>query len=346
MHSPSAIRHAFYETFLALHIIGVAVACAGLWYHLALQQTPWLNYLKGAIALWAFDRGLRLLWLLYRNVGRKMTTTTVEALPGEAVRVTIRMTRPWRFRPGQHLYLYMPSVGLWTSHPFTIAWSQQEQHTKFDDEKLSLHRQDITQPGEQTMSLVVRRRTGFTDKLFRKAFDAPERVFTTRAFVEGPYGKIDSLRSYGTVVLVAGGVGITHPVPHIKELVAGYMDGTVATRRVTLIWVLQTPDHLEWIRPWMTEILAMERRREVLKILLFVTRPNSPKEIHSPSSTVQMFPGRPNFDTLLAAEVENKMGTMAVTVCGSGSLSDVVRRAVRQKQYAANVDFIEEAFSW
>jgi hypothetical protein len=117
----------------------------------------------------------------------------------------------------------------------------------------------------------------------------------------------------------------------------------------------------------MTEILAMEKRREVLKILLFVTRPNSPKEIHSPSSTVQMFPGRrelsalktlhttmyhtnlrfvANFDTLLAAEIENKMGTMAVTVCGSGSLSDVVRRAVRQKQSAANVDFIEEAFSW
>jgi predicted ferric reductase len=346
LHSPSAIRHAFYETFLTFHIIAVAVACGGLWYHLKLQQTHWLNYLKGAIALWACDRGLRLLWLLYRNVGRRMTTTTVEALPGEAVRVTIRMTRPWKFRPGQHLYLYMPTVGLWTSHPFTIAWSEREQHAKFDDEKLSLHRQDLIQPGEQTMSLVVRRRTGFTDKLFRKAFNAPERMFTTRALVEGPYGKIDTLGSYGTVVLVAGGVGITHPVPYIKELVAGYMEGTVATRRVTLIWVIQTPDHLEWIRPWMTEILAMEKRREVLKILLFVTRPNSPKEIHSPSSTVQMFPGRPNFDTLLAAEIENKMGTMAVTVCGSGSLSDVVRRAVRQKQSAANVDFIEEAFSW
>lgn len=42
----------------------------------------------------------------------------------------------------------------------------------------------------------------------------------------------------------------------------------------------------------MTEILAMEKRRDILKILLFVTRPKSTKEIHSPSATVQMFPGR------------------------------------------------------
>lgn len=79
----------------------------------------------------------------------------------------------------------------------------------------------------------------------------------------------------------------------MKKLVEGYAAGTVATRRITLVWVIQTPDHLEWIRPWMTEILAMEKRREVLKILLFVTRPKSTKEIHSPSATVQMFPGRP-----------------------------------------------------
>ncbi len=45
----------------------------------------------------------------------------------------------------------------------------------------------------------------------------------------------------------------------------------------------------------MTEILAMEKRRDILKILLFVTRPKSTKEIHSPSATVQMFPGRRMF---------------------------------------------------
>ena len=319
LHSPSPIRHAFYEAFLVLHILVAAMACAGLWYHLQYKPKfePWFRYLKTAIALWATERTFRIIRLVYRNVGRKMTTATVEALPGEAVRVTLRVTRPWKFQPGQHLYLYMPTVGLWTSHPFTISWSDEGTHPVYDEEKLSLHRQDIMHQADRTMSLIIRRRTGFTDSLYKKAIGSPENVFTTKALVEGPYGKIDTLGSYGTVVLVAGGVGITHPVPYVKELVAGFANGTVATRRVTLVWVIQTPgksfnligttniadectEHLEWIRPWMTEILAMEKRRDILKILLFVTRPKSTKEIHSPSATVQMFPGRRKYSTCVA----------------------------------------------
>jgi hypothetical protein len=45
-------------------------------------------------------------------------------------------------------------------------------------------------------------------------------------------------------------------------------------------------------------------------------------------------------------EVEARMGSIGVTVCGSGSLSDDVRRAVRNNIGRANIDFIEEAFSW
>jgi predicted ferric reductase len=295
LQSPSAIRHAFYETFLVLHIIAAAIAVMGIYYHLAIKDYSWIKYINIVISLWATDRGLRLLRLLYRNVGRKMTTATCEALPGDAVRVTICMARPWKFQPGQHLYLYMPRLALWTSHPFSVSWSEQEQYVKFDDEKLSLHRQDIVHAGQSTMSLIIRRRTGFTDTLYKKAYASPDRTFTTRALVEGPYGKVDTLGSYGSVVLIAGGVGITHPVAYVRELVGAFAQGTVATRRVTLVWVIQSPEHLEWIRPWMTEILAMEKRRDILKVLLFVTRPKSTKEIHSPSSTVQMFPGRREF---------------------------------------------------
>ena len=45
-------------------------------------------------------------------------------------------------------------------------------------------------------------------------------------------------------------------------------------------------------------------------------------------------------------EIDQKMGKMAVMVCGGGSLSDDVRRAVRNKIHKANIDLIEEAFSW
>jgi NAD(P)H-flavin reductase len=170
-------------------------------------------------------------------------------------------------------------------------------------------------------------------------------VLETTCWVEGPYGGYHPLVSYGTVLLFAGGVGITHQVPYVRSLLEGAVIGTVATRKITLVWIIQSPEHLEWIRPWMTEILAMEKRREILRIMLFVSRPKSTKEIHSPSATVQMFPGRPNIDTLIGIETEQQVGAMAVTVCGPGALSDEVRRAVRIRNRTTTIDFVEEAFA-
>lgn len=269
----------------------------------------------------------------------------MEALPGNAVRVTLDLARPWNFKPGQHAYLYMPAIGAWTSHPFSVAWS--EEASKVDEKNgLITTRQDILAMQKTSMSFVIRARTGFTGKLLKKAEEAPDGKFWTTCYAEGPYGGQHKMHSYGTVMLIAGGVGITHQVPHVRDLVAGYANGTVAARRLLLVWVIQSPEHLEWIRPWMTEILAMDKRRDILRIMLFVSRPRSTKEIHSPSATVQMFPGRPNIETLLDLEIDNVVGALGVSVCGSGALSDDVRKAVRSRQHMSNIDFVEEAFTW
>lgn len=324
---------------MALVILVIIV----VWFHLRLVNIPQLTILYGVVALWATEHLLRGMRLLYRNMGG--TKAVVEALPGNACRVTIDMARPWTFKPGQHAYLYMPSIGLWTSHPFSVAWSQ-DTEVLDPDEKMAMNRQDILAMQKTSMSFIVRARTGFTNSLYQRALTSPDGRFSTKCFAEGPYGGMHMMHSYGTVMLFAGGVGITHQVPHVRDLVAGYANGTVAVRRLVLVWIIRSPEHLEWIRPWMTSILAMESRRDVLRIMLFVTRPRSTKEIHSPSATVQMFPGRPNIDALMNIEMENQVGAMGVSVCGGGDLSDDVRKAVRSRQHAANIDFVEESFSW
>ena len=343
VHSPSPIRHAFYETFLHLHIAMVAVSFGFLWVHL--DGLVAQSYLLAAVILWALERAARVFMILYRNIGRSSTTALVEALPGDALRITLNMARPWSFQPGQHLYLYIPAIGWWSSHPFSVGWSQQEEIAT-DEKGIPMTRQEVFGSEKTTLSLLIRRRTGFTDKLFQRAVNAAESRITLRAFAEGPYGSIHSMDSYGTVMLFAGGVGITHHVPFVRHLVQGYADGTVAARRVTLVWIIQSPEHLEWIRPWMTRILAMDGRRDVLRIMLFITRPRNPREIQSPSTTVQMFPGRPNVDTLVGMEVENQVGAMGVLVCGNGSLSDDVRRVCRKRQGRSTIDFVEESFTW
>lgn len=285
LQSPSIVRHAFYETFLHLHIALVIVSVVTVWIHL--NGRPAQVLVLGALICWIFERLARVYLLARNNLSRKgCTKAEIEALPGDAIRVTLRMAKTWKFRPGQHIYLYIPSIGMWTSHPFSVAWSE-ESPDLATEKGLPMARQDIFAAKTTSMSLVIRRRTGFTDTLYKKAEAAGSSPLVTSAYVEGPYGH-ESFQSYGTVMLFAAGVGITHQVPHVRDLVAAYANGTAATRKVVLVWVIQSPEHLEWIRPWMTQILGMEKRRDILKILLFVTRPRSTKEIHSPSASVQM----------------------------------------------------------
>lgn len=49
----SALRHAFYETFLHLHILLVLMTFIGLWYHL--DGLPQQSYLLAALVLWGLE---------------------------------------------------------------------------------------------------------------------------------------------------------------------------------------------------------------------------------------------------------------------------------------------------
>jgi len=190
--SPSPVRHSFYEVFLHGHIAGAALALGAVWVHL--KERPQQRMLYGVAALWAMERTIRFLRLALRNVGKGGTQADVELLPGDALRVTVRMARPWGFRPGQHAYLYMPSIGLWTNHPFSVAWSEEEEDlavpsSSAEDKGLPMNRSDILKHSKTSMSFVIRRRTGFTDKLYKRASLSATGTFSTTAWVEGPYGK-------------------------------------------------------------------------------------------------------------------------------------------------------------
>ncbi|KAG8534190.1 uncharacterized protein KY384_001034 [Bacidia gigantensis] len=344
----TAFRRAFYETFLNIHIVLAALILAALWNHL--DGYPPQILVKILIAIWVIERCLRLATLVYRNIGHTITQATIETLPGDTMRINLKVARPWRFRPGQHVFLTIPSL-FWMNHPFTVAWSDTIGRPSDPEKDIKVTDIDSTFDAlamrPNTVSLVVRRRSGFTEHLYRKLLAQPRGgPLTLPALVEGPYGGDKCLDSYGTIMLVAGGIGITHQIPYIRHLVSGYSSNTVAARKILLVWVIRSAEHLEWIRPWMTSILAMSKRREVLRIQLFVTQPKSCREVHSPSTTVQMFPGRPDLETLVEMERRGQLGAMAVGVCGPGSLGDDVRAAVRRRQERRNIDLVEASFGW
>ncbi|KUI61293.1 Ferric/cupric reductase transmembrane component 2 [Cytospora mali] len=348
--SLSPIRHAFYETFLNTHIMLAFITFVCTLVH-CLTPTeiptglPQLTWIIAIFCIWMFDRLARMIRLTYCNWStRGFTEAVVEAMPGECSRVTMHLPRHVEIKPGTHAYIRFAGIKPWENHPFSIAWIDHhaEELPKNESEPMMLRRNTTT-----SVSFVIGAQTGFTRDLFNRASEADSGAIKMRAAFEGPYGGHHDLDSYGHAVLVAGATGITHQLSYLRPLIEGFNNGSVATRRITLIWIVRDYEALEWIRPWMDEVLRMPNRKKILTIKLFVTRPKNAKEIVSASTTVQMFPGRPNIPLLIRKEVHEQMGAMAVTVCGPGALADDVRSGVRDVQEEGTVvDFFEESFTW
>ncbi|KAL8748224.1 MAG: hypothetical protein Q9184_007491, partial [Pyrenodesmia sp. 2 TL-2023] len=345
----SAIRHLAYETFLHLHQLLAILAFLGAAVHGHQGQLPLTNYVYITIAFWFLERFIRLWKIIYRNIGlRSSTRVTVEALP-EACRVTYELKRPWDIRPGCHVYAHFPTL-TWSlsSHPFSIAWydTRPTPYRSLEDEKLPSSTQDLDAPlparTTTSITLVMSKKDGMTAKLHAKARASPTGIITIRGFIEGPYGGQESLHSYGTVLLFAGGVGITHQLSHVRDLLQSYNDSTSAVRKIVLIWTVRSQDAFDWVHPWMTEIFKMPHRRQVLKVLLFVTKPRQAGDIVSRSNQVQMYGGRCKPGKIVEEEFEKRAGAMAVTVCGPGAFADEVRAAARERVMEGVVDFMEE----
>ncbi|GIC91682.1 ferric reductase family protein [Aspergillus udagawae] len=367
LHSPSPIRHAFYETFLHLHQLAAFLAFLGVYLHLDLDNLPQIPWAQAIGAIWLFERSARLLRLLYLNFSLKKGTTklVVEALPGEACKVTFHLPKHVRINPGGHVFAYIPSVSLWMSHPFSIAWVEPNNCVtpsaapdnvmspmtpSLLEKQTALDLDDYMRGNQQptSVSLIVGARQGMTRKLYNKALVAPRQTLYTTGYIEGPYSSLASnMGSYGTAVLFSAGAGITHHMLFVRDLIIRAAEGRVATQQIYLIWSVRNTEHLTWVRDWMDQILRLPGRREILTVKLFVSKPKSSREIVSPSATVQMFPGRCRPDVVLNEVIPKRVGATIVSVCGPGAFADEVRAAARNNiGKGAVVDFVEEAFTW
>lgn len=268
-------------------------------------------------------------------------------LPDEALMVTISVARPWTVHPGQNIYFYIPALGLWTSHPFTVAWYEVEKEPE-ETKGLPISWSDLRAIRQKsTIYLIVRRRTGFTGRLYKKIESSQSKRASFTALVEGPYGQPCDLKSYGTVILFAGGVGITYQLLHMRHLVNGATDGMIACRQISLIWIIRRLDSIKWVQSWLTSLLDAPRARQILRIQIFVTGLGDANHttLDFPEG-IELVMGRPDINFLVSTEVRRQIGSMAVTSCGPGGMSDDVRRSCRNHQFSSDIDYYEHGFSW
>jgi hypothetical protein len=361
LHSPSPVRHAFYETFLHVHQLAAFAAFLGVYMHLRMDQLPQISWVTAIAVIWALERTARFARLLYLNVSLRngATRAVVEALPGEACRVTFHLPKRVPVDPGSHVYVYLPSISLWMSHPFSVAWAEPSGITAPTDHPRSpstLEKQPVLDldpylapsPRSQ-ITLLITARQGMTRTLYNRALHSAGGTLHTPAYLEGPYPSSmpTNHASYGTAILFSAGAGITHHMLTVRHLLHLTATQRSSTRQIVLVWSVRSSDHLCWVQGFMDHILRLPSRRDVLVIKLFISKPRSSRDIVSPSSTVQMFPGRCRPGVVLDEVLPSRVGASLVSVCGPGAFADEVRGAARGWiGRGAVVDFVEEAFTW
>ena len=145
--------------------------------------------------VWGLDRFIRFVSFVTVNFGylnpwcsqisKKELDAIVEVLSPLYVRVSLRRSKHFHWRPGQNVYLSFPSISRFSfeSHPFTIS--------TIDDNSNS---------DGSTLVFVLRVQHGFTQKLHKEASSDT----TYKVFLNGPYGSPPLLIAYQTVILIAG----------------------------------------------------------------------------------------------------------------------------------------------
>jgi len=185
-----------------VHVLAVGHHTDGLW-----GRAVWIAVVAGVVAVLVYVRLVKP-WRLSR---RPYTVDSVERLPGEAWRLTLRPEghRGLAFRPGQFAWLRL-GVGPLSprEHPFSLASSVF---------------------ARESPEFIIREAGDFTSRL-------GELEPGTRALLDGPYGAFSHTRNEGAgFVFIAGGVGIA-PILGMLRSLADVAD----PRPMTLLYANRT----------------------------------------------------------------------------------------------------------
>ena len=259
-----------YEFFVIQHVLTMIGFLVAVFLHLPAQQKVWIWL---PIGLYCVDRLARFLIVMYNNLaifhpGRRYKSVwTCEAdmvaVGNDVSRIVIH-NPPFRWRPGQHVFLSCHSIAPLQSHPFSIA----------------------SLPEDGRLELLIKCKSGATKRFFSRA-QACQRLPSTQidldkpagkalVILDGPYGNMRPLRQFDSVFLIAGGSGGTFTVPLLRAIVSLWKTNAAepkrskprstgfATRFIRFIWVIRSKDEACWfsnsIDQVATEVTELQKR--------------------------------------------------------------------------------------
>lgn len=257
-------RHMSYEFFVVQHIITFFGFIIALSYHLDTGPAPNAQrYIYVTVGIYV--AGLILRFAYYSYINSRPAQAILEPLEGGAtkVRITARKIRNWK--PGSHILLSLPRLGLQLSHPATIS--------------------SIPSSHDSELVLILKAHKGFTRKLIKTAKSTsinshkdaesiqPKRSYT--ALIDGPYASsAPDFTSFDSVLFLAGGIGVTFTLSQLLHVAHRSTDaGSLPLRQVLFIWTIKESRQASWVLAELEAAMQKLQNTKIqIRVKIFITQ--------------------------------------------------------------------------
>lgn len=249
-------RAKFYEYFFFIHKLFFIIFMIGIFRHC--WDFGWMPWVYAAIVLYCSERLFR---LTKAFVSGMKNQAYAEVYPDEVVRLSVKYSKRWPVMPGQYCYVrFLWKNMFWQAHPFSVYRSADEHVT--------------------TLQFCIAPQNGATKTISDYLKEQPSKSALMPVMIEGPYGVHQDLDKFDTVMLLAGGLGITAIYSyaiHLKQYGLRYKG-----QKVLFIWIIANTNALEWFSEELLSLMSDDR----FEIQIYVTRDDIKDSIHNVDSYV------------------------------------------------------------
>ncbi|KAK4118411.1 hypothetical protein N657DRAFT_583725 [Parathielavia appendiculata] len=243
-------RRMSYELFVLQHLLSAIIFLWLIYIHVpsSAVYNVWF-----AIAALCFDRACRMALLLWQNIklfpdksrckgGQRIGHQAQLKAVGDSITVMTVKDVHFKWRAGQHLYLWVPRIGVAEAHPYTIACAHQLPDTCICN----------------SIQLVVRKHGGFSRRLHDFAAKAGRKDHVT-VFVSGPYGSPPRWDIYETIILISASTGASFTLPILESLLQARKTNCV--KRIDFLLAAKQGDEIDFYVSRLHELI--DRAKEV-----------------------------------------------------------------------------------
>ncbi|KAH7208802.1 hypothetical protein DER44DRAFT_808895 [Fusarium oxysporum] len=268
------IRRLSYEVWVAQHVLTSIIMLWLLHKHIP-SNARWLLWMS--VSFLVFDRAMRWALLLWQNVRLRPQGTECQGMKhlghrvvtrvvGQATTVVTIKDVHFKWKAGQHIYLWVPRLGPFEAHPYTIACAHKLEGACCCN----------------SIQLVVRAHNGFSKRLHEYATKNSGSELT--CFVSGPYGVPPKWNIYETLVLIGASTGASFVIPILESIAAAQKSN--CTRRVEIILVARTSQEIQYYVERAEEAGRMVRAKGVgVSIHIAITSSNQTGPVFSRSES-------------------------------------------------------------